>query len=159
MGSLFILYGAIVVIAAALAATVIWASRPLWVKSLAIALATLLMPIAYAGYAELLGRPKPVSAESIADQGDEIFVVAAEMDEPRAIYLWLRFRGTRAPRAYALPWNIETAKQLRRALQQAEAQGTAVRMRGVSQPDRDTQAPLFYPAPHPALPPKQPSSS
>ncbi len=83
-------------------------------------------------------------------------VLGANMREGEAIYLWLQFDEAPEPRAYVLPWSLETAKQLQRATGRAEAQGTAVRMRRPFESEPDPNAPLFYAAPQPPLPPKTP---
>ncbi len=83
-------------------------------------------------------------------------VLGASMREGEAIYLWLQFDEAPEPRAYVLPWSLETAKQLQRATGRAEAQGTAVRMRRPFASEPDANEPLFYAAPQPPLPPKTP---
>ncbi len=88
----------------------------------------------------------------------EATVLGASMRENEAIYLWLQFDGGSEPRAYVLPWHMETAKQLHQAMQQADANGTAVRMRRPFESDHDPNEPMFYAEPQPALPSKVPRS-
>ena len=156
MDHVIYLYGAFVLIAAALAGITIRAPRALWVKISALVLAALLMVTAYASLADLLGRPKSIRMEWAKSALPEATVLAASMREGKAIYLWLRFDGTSEPRAYVLPWKMATAKRLQNAMGQAQAQGTAVRMARPFQSNRDPNTPLFYAEPQPALPPKTP---
>ena len=156
MPHLMYLFTAVVVIAAALAGIAVWAPRALWVKVSALVLAALLMAGAYGGLVDLLGRPKPATMEWVMGAAPEATVLGASLRENEAIYLWLQFDETPAPRAYVLPWSLETAKQLQKATQQAEAQGSAVRMRRPFESTPDPNEPLFYAEPQPPLPPKPP---
>lgn len=102
-----------------------------------------------------LGAPRP--AMFGVPQGT---VVAFSLDEPRAIYVWLQPPDARAPVAIALPWHESDAAALHRAAQQAKATHAVLKMRGQSGgangiPGLHAMAPMFYPAPAPALPPKQ----
>lgn len=154
MDSLIYLYGAIVLVAAALAAIAIRAPRPLPLRAGAVVLAGALMAIGYAGFAELLGRPKPTNLEWAARNVSEATVVAAEMHEGEAIYLWLRLDEIPEPRAYVLPWSMAAARQLHQAQGRAEEAGTEVRMRGpFTDADLGGER-MFYAAPQPPLPPK-----
>lgn len=157
MDHLMYLYAAVVIIAAALAAIAVGAPRALWVKFSALVLAAFLMAIGYASLVDLLGKPKPADMEWAARTVPEATVIAATMEENRAIYLWLLLEDGVGPRAYALPWSLQSAKQLQRAMQQAEAEGTAVRIRRPFEASEDPDEPLFYAEPQPALPPKLPT--
>ncbi len=154
MDSLIYLYGAIVLIAAALAAIAIRAPRPLALRAGAIVLAGALMATGYAGFAELLGRPKPADLEWAARNISEVTVLASEMREGEAIYLWLQLDDLREPRAYALPWSMAAARQLHRARGEAEEAGTTVRMRTPFRDPDEGGERMFYAAPQPPLPPK-----
>ena len=126
----------------------------MWLRSGAIVLSALLMATAYAGFSELLGRPKPADLEWAARNAEEAVVLAAEMQEGEAIYLWLRVDDAAEPRAYVLPWSMEMAKQLHRAQGQAQQQGTQVRMRGPFIDADEGGERMFYAAPQEPLPPK-----
>ena len=152
MDHLMYLFVAVVVIASALTTIAVWAPRAVWIKIVALAIAALLMPTAYAGLVQLLGKPKPVTLEWATVP--EATVLAATMVEGEAIYLWLQFDEVPEPRAYVLPWSTERARQLDQATRQAGSEGTAVRMRRLFEPDPDANEPLFYAKPQPALPPK-----
>jgi hypothetical protein len=154
MDSLIYLYSAIVLVAAALAAIAIRSPAPLALRAGAVVLAGALMATGYAGFAELLGRPKPASLEWAARNTPEATVLAAEMREGEAIYLWLQIEDFREPRAYVLPWSLAAAQQLHQARGRADEAGTAVRMRGPFRDADEGGERMFYAAPQPPLPPK-----
>lgn len=97
----------------------------------------------YWAWGSVQGWPK-----FIALPNEEVPVLAYSLDENVAIYIWVQ-EGE--PRAYRLPWDMETAKQLRRAGQQAEQQGGRLMMRRKGFPEGDR---IFYPEPVKELPPK-----
>lgn len=154
MNSLTWLHAVTVLLAAGLAAVAIRSPRSLTLRSGAVVLAGLLMAAGYAGYAELLGRPKPAGFEWAERNVAEADVIAAQLREGEAIYLWLRLQGDAEPRAYALPWSMQVARQLHRAQSAAERRGTGVRMRGPFRQSREEGERMFYVAPQPPLPPK-----
>jgi len=154
MANLIYLYGALVLVAAALAAIAIRAPRPLALRAAAVALAGALMATGYAGFAELLGRPKPADLEWAARNTPEATVLASEMREGEAIYLWLQLENAGEPRAYVLPWSTDAARQLHEAQGRAEDTGTEVRMRSPFTDADEGGERMFYAAPQPALPPK-----
>jgi len=154
MGSLIHLYGALVLVAAALAAIAIRAPRPLALRAAAVALAGALMATGYAGFTELLGRPKPADLEWAARNASDATVLAAEMREGEAIYLWLNLENDGEPRAYVLPWSKDTARQLHEAQGRAEDNGTEVRLRNPFNEADEGGERMFYAAPQEALPPK-----
>jgi hypothetical protein len=125
--TLFFVLG--VVLACGLASIAIWSPRKLWVKGTALAMAAALFGIGYAGFASMLSRPKPMSMAWAEQQIGEANLVGSSMVEGQAIYVWLQFDGSPEPRAFALPWDIRAAQQLQQALQEAEANGTGVRMK------------------------------
>lgn len=159
MDHLIYLYTAAVVIAAALASIAVWAPRSLWLKLSALVLSGLLMSTAYTGLVNLLGRPKPANLEWAMAAVPDATVLGATMRENEAIYLWLKFAEYPEPQSYALPWNLEMAKELQKAMRQAEGRGTKVRMRKPFEPSLDRVEPMFYAEPQPALPPKEPVNS
>ncbi len=147
----FLLAGAV------LASISIWAPRRMRWKLSAVGLSAVLAITAYASLVDLLGRPKPVKMEWASAMLPEATVVATELREPEAIYLWLRFDDRATPRAYALPWSLDTARQLQQMMKRAEQSGSAVRVRQDFARSIDTNEPLFYVAPQEALPPKSAS--
>lgn len=148
------LFGLAAVTAAVLASIAIWAPRALLAKAGALGCAALFMPLGYAGYSELLSRPKPVELEWWLSQADEATVLGSQMREGSGLYLWLQVQGTEEPRAYRLPWDRKTAEELQQALDEAERNGTGVRMRLPFEASLDRREPKFYALPQPALPPK-----
>ncbi len=154
MDSPFTLYTLVVFIAAALAAIAIWAPRGLVLKTSALLLAAVLMVLGYAGFMEIIGRPKPMSVEWATEAIEDSAVVATRLREGEGIYLWLERRGTTEPRAYVLAWDPSNARQLQQALRQAEDQGTVVRMGAINDTRRAIDQPLFYAEPQTAPPAK-----
>ncbi len=159
MDYLMYLYTSAVVIAAALASIAVWAPRTLWLKLSALVLSGLLMATAYTGLVNLLGRPKPANLEWALAAVPDATVLGATMRENEAIYLWLKFEGNPEPQSYVLPWNLEKAKELQKAMRQARGRGTKVRMRKPFEPSLDRAEPMFYAEPQPALPLKEPVNS
>lgn len=158
MDNLIYLFGAAVLLASALAAIGIWAPRRLWMKAVAVGLTALLSASAYASYAELLSKPKPVSLEWAQRSASEATVLAASLKENVAIYLWLQFEGADSPRAYVLPWSREAAEQLQQAMREAEEQGTGVQMESPFETDRQPADIVFHAAAQPA-PPHKPGAA
>jgi hypothetical protein len=146
------------VVAAALAGILglisIWAPRRLVIKGMALATATLFLPVAYASLVELLSKPKPVDLEWWQNDTAEAEVVASRLVEEEGIYLWLQLPEIPEPRAYVLPWDRASAEQLQQALREAEQRGSGVQMRLPFEPSLDPLEPKFYAMPQPALPPK-----
>ena len=148
------LYIILVVAVAALAGIVVRAPARLSFKIAAIGLTATLFGVGYASEIELLGRPKPMNQEWAQANVSEATVIASELKEDVAIYVWLALDGELEPRAYRLPWDLETAIQLQKAGQQAEITGTGVRMRRPFSNRSNTDEPLFYAQPQTPLPEK-----
>lgn len=146
------------VIGAALAATLssiaIWAPRSVKIKVSALVCAALFLPVAYIGLNDILSRPKPIQLETAHRQLEEVGVLSSLMKENEGIYLWLQLPDVEEPRAYKLPWSEETAKQLHKANQEAEAKGTEVQMKKPFETTVDNREAVFYAAPQVAPPPK-----
>lgn len=144
---------------AALATISIWSNHRLLLKSGAILIVALTLPAAYLTILDLLSRPKPVSLEWGARDLSEATVIGAHLKEGDRIFLWLHVEGLDEPRYYVLPWDEQLAKQLYGAQQEAEAEGTEVRMnRPFAHKNMESEM-MFYALPQPAPPPKQNSSS
>ena len=152
-----VFFSAFVLAGGVLASIAIWAPRRMRWKISAVGLSAVLAVTAYASLIDLLGRPKPVEMEWASAMLPGATVVASELREPEAIYLWLRFDDQATPRAYALPWSLDTARQLQQMMQQAERRGSAVRIRQDFAKNIDTNEPLFYVVPQEAPPPKSAS--
>ena len=154
MNNLPYLFAVAVLLAGGLATIAIWAPRRLGPKAGALACAALFMPVGYAGFSDLLSRPKPVALEWWLAHAQEATVLGSQMREGTSLYLWLQVDGEPEPRAYRLPWDQRTAQQLQAALDEAQRNGTQARMRLPFEPTLDAREPKFYAPPQPALPPK-----
>ena len=110
------------------------------------------------GLSELMGRPKPVALQHPAISGEDVIVIALTVEEDTRIWLWVVREGRSEPRAYALPWSTEAAKQLREAeaQTQGEREGGKVKMRvtAANNETEEAEEPMFYVAPQVPLPPK-----
>lgn len=145
---------AAVALVGSLALITVWAPRRLAAKLLAICLAALCIPAAYAATIDLLSRPKPVALEWWLQHAEEATVLGSQIHEGEGIHLWLQLDGALEPRAYVLPWDRETAEQLQAALSEAHERGSELRMRMPFEQSLDNREPKFYAMPQPALPPK-----
>ena len=120
----------------------------------ALGLTAMLMLVSYTGFSELMSRPKPVSLEWLRGGTSPATVTASHLRENEAIYLWLVFKGQTEPRAYSLPWNIDMARELRRAENQAAQRQSKVMMKSLSARKGNESEPVFHVPPRPAPPPK-----
>ena len=124
-----------------------------WQRAASATLFVVLIGLAYAGSAELLGRPKPLRLEWRDAQKAQ--VLGSSMRENEAIYVWLQFGDGSEPRAYRLPWSIQAAQQLQTAAQEGAANGTGVEMTmSAGDSGLDDRELKFYATPQPALPDK-----
>jgi hypothetical protein len=152
--SLPLLFGAATLVAAYLATIGIGAPGRPARRLRALLAACLFMPLAYGGFAELLGKPKPVTLEWWLGRAPEATVLASSLREGRSIHLWLQLDGVDEPRAYVLPWSRHLAEQLQATERAAAEDGSGVRMRLPFEPTLDDREPRFYALPQPAPPPK-----
>lgn len=141
-------------LAGLLATIAIWSPRSLKLKVSALLCASLFLPLGYISLNDILSRPKPISLESAHKQLEEVRIVSAMMKEDIGIYLWLQLPEVTEPRSYKLPWSTEVAKQLHKAQQEAEAEGTEVKMKKPFEKNLDTRDAIFYAAPQAAPPAK-----
>lgn len=155
MSELTALFAVLGGLAFVLANVAVWAPRRLRVKLGALITAAVFLPMTYFALSEMLGRPKPVATEWLRGALAEATVLGSQMQEGKAIYLWLALEGTAEPRAYALPWSEKLARQLHGARRSAEASGTRVKMRLPFENSLDRRDRVFYAAPQSAPPEKQ----
>lgn len=154
MTFLIVVFAVIVVSASALASLAVWSSRGPWPKGAALALSTVLIVSGFAGLIELLGIPKPARLDITDASTKDAKVLATSVREGEMIYVWLQPKDADEPRAYAMPWEDNQARQLFRALDEAQANGSEVRVRGsLTSRGLYKDAP-FYVAPQEPLPPK-----
>lgn len=155
MSSLVPLFAGLALLACGLASIAVWSPRRPAAKLAALLLALLLLPLGYLALVDLPGRPKPVRDEWLHARATEAVVLAFDLQEGKAIHLWLRLPGLEEPRAYRLPWSLPLARQLQEAARAAEKSGTEVAMRRPFESSLDDREPKAYPLPQPALPPKE----
>lgn len=127
-----------------------------WQRAASVGLFVLLVAFVYGGMIEVLGRAKPARLEWRDLQQAE--VLGSSMRENEAIFVWLQLPGDPEPRAYVLPWSMDTAQGLQTAMEESEANGNGVQMTMSGQPGLDEREPMFYAPPQPALPDKNYSS-
>lgn len=144
----------IVVLATGIALIAIRGNQTIVIRGGALGLTAMLMATGYAGLTELMSRPKPATLEWLRAGTSPTTVTASHLRENEAIYLWLVFKGETEPRAYSLPWNIEMARQLRRAERKAAERQSKVKMKSLRTRDGDKAEPVFHVPPRPAPPPK-----
>ncbi len=156
MDDVLIIYLVMTGLAGLLAAISIWTPRKSWLKFTALVTTSLFLPAAYLGLVHLLSRPKPADLEWLHRQLPQATVISARMAENQGIYLWLELEGVEEPRAYALPWSQELARQIHQAQRAAEKRGSAVKMAKPFQRSLDNREKKFFAAPQEPLPAKQP---
>lgn len=132
----------------------IWSRHRPWIRAGALAVALLFLPLAYASYASLLSKPKPVALEWWLGEAGEATVLSSSLKEDVGIFLWLKLAEVDEPRAYVLPWSRDLAEQLQAAAREAEEQNGQLQMRLPFEPSLDELEPKFYAMPQPAMPPK-----
>ncbi len=155
MVDIITLFAIVGILATVLAAIGLAAPRKFWIKVSALVTIALFLPTAYAALAELLSRPKPVRIEWAERNAPHATVLGAQLQEGKAIYLWLMLKGHDEPRAYVLPWNKRMARQLHETRREARRKGSKVMMRLPFKKPRDDGPRMFYAPPQPPLPPKQ----
>ncbi|RMF36304.1 MAG: hypothetical protein D6754_11630 [Alphaproteobacteria bacterium] len=154
MTDLFFAFLALLVLTVALAALVIQSPARIAVKAGALVLAAGVLAAGYIAGTAILGRPKPARLEVLQRDTEEVSIVASMNVEGEAIHLWLLLPDETTPRAYTLPWSEQTAEALRKAQEEAEANGTRVRMRRPFRRSDDTSDQEFYAPPQPPMPEK-----
>ena len=134
LGIFFIIF---IALATVLANIGIWAPRIIWVRYCAVVIAALFIPAAYASVSDLLSRPKPASIEWFHRNASEATVISARIVEGKSINLWPQLSGEAEPRAYVLPYDKKTAKQLHEARKSVKRKGTKMRMKNLFAKRRD----------------------
>lgn len=145
-------YSVMVVTASILAGITLWARVRRWMKVLCLGLTAIWFVTAYGALADLLSRPKPVDLEFANSKVAEAEVIAGRIIENEAIFVWLGLENEVQPRAYQLPWDLQLAEELRKALEEGKANGTQAFMRLPFEPTLDHEEPRFYALPQPRLP-------
>lgn len=155
MDDLLLLFAFATALIALLTNIGLWSQHKLRVKLGALAVAALFLPTSYFAMVSLLSRPKPIVLEWTPPKADETTVIAAQMREDVAIYLWIQRPDSSEPRSYVLPWDEQLARQLHEAQRAAEEDGGTVQVRLPPMlKNLDPAERMFYATPPPALPPK-----
>ena len=122
--TVYYLFAAGLAVTAVLAAIAIRAPRTLALRTAAIVLTALFIPLAYASLTTLLSRPKPVDFAWFERNAETAHVLGIKLDEGNAIYLWLHVDGYDKPGFYVLPWRQSDAEHFQ------ETYDAAVKQRG-----------------------------
>jgi len=149
---------ALVVVVLALSAIAIASPRRFLVKILAVACMIFACVIGYVGFADLLGRPKPIKLEWIHRNAPTATVLGVDITEGVGIYLMLKLPEMPEPHLYKFPWDRDFAEKLQKGLRGAERQGTKLMLKFPFEPsldDREFPHTEFYLLPQPATPPKE----
>ena len=126
MKVLFIIFIALLAVTALLATIAIWSQRRTPVRTLAVVLTALFIPIGYLTVTELLSQPKPMQHEWFKQHVDEATLLGVSVRENQAIYLWLRLDDSLEPRYYVLPWQQQLAEKLQNLIDEAIRDGASV---------------------------------
>lgn len=126
MNDLFLLFAVLLGLVALLASIAIWSQRRTPIRSVAVILTALFIPIGYLGVVELLSQPKPMHHEWFKRHVDEATLLGVSVREGEAIYLWLRLDESLEPRYYVLPWQQQLAEKLQMLVDEAIRDGAAV---------------------------------
>ncbi|MFT5112879.1 MAG: hypothetical protein ACI8P9_002207 [Parasphingorhabdus sp.] len=148
-----LLYAVLLLTASLLGVIAVWSRRRLLVRLAATGVFIAIAAVGMYALLDLLSRPKPSALEMSSKDVEEALVLAVNVDEGKAIYVWLRLPAQREPRAYAFPWSLEMASELKKAIKQAADDRTSLHMRQPFDPSNEIrQAPRFYSLPPERLP-------
>jgi hypothetical protein len=123
---LFLVFITLLVVTALLASIAIWSHRRTPVRTVAVVLTALFIPVAYLGVNQLLSQPKPMHHEWFKRHVDEATLLGVSVREGEAIYLWLRLDDSLEPRYYVLPWQQQLAEKLQNIIDEAIREGASV---------------------------------
>ena len=90
-------------------------------KIAALVALALLVPAGYASVSELLGRPKPADNAWLEDFTTYHTVIAWDIHEDKAIYLWLEMPDGQEPRVFAFAYDTATVSRLQKAGERAKS--------------------------------------
>jgi hypothetical protein len=125
---LFVVFSGLLFVVSVLATIAIWSQRRTPVRTLAVIMTALFIPIGYLGVTELLSQPKPMQHEWFKRHVDEATLLGVSVREGEAIYLWLRLDDSLEPRYYVLPWQQQLAEKLQNLVDEAIREGASVRI-------------------------------
>lgn len=159
MKELFIVFSGLLFVVAVLATIAIWSQRRTPVRTLAVILTALFIPIGYLGVTELLSQPKPMQHEWFKRHVDEATLLGVSVREGEAIYLWLRLDDSLEPRYYVLPWQQQLAEKLQNLVDEAIREGASVSISDpFSRKSFDNLGSLNMRIVRPPMPPMKPPS-
>ncbi len=92
-----------------------------WRKTAAVLALLALIPAGYLATTELLGRPKPASTAFLETFVEFRKVIAYDIHEDEAIFLWLDMGGGEEPRVFAFPYDKQTVSELQKAAERSES--------------------------------------
>lgn len=159
MKELFIVFSGLLFVVAVLATIAIWSQRRTPVRTLAVIMTALFIPIGYLGVTELLSQPKPMQHEWFKRHVDEATLLGVSVREGEAIYLWLRLDDSLEPRYYVLPWQQQLAEKLQNLIDEAIRDGASVSISDpFSRKSFDNLGSLNMRIVRPPMPPMKPPS-
>lgn len=126
MDDLFFVFIALLAVVAVLASIAVWSHRRTLVRTLAVGLTALFIPLGYLTVTQLLSQPKPMEHEWFKRHVDEAVLLGVSLREGEAIYLWLRLDDSLEPRFYVLPWQQQLAEKLQNIVDEAIQEGASV---------------------------------
>ncbi|MBT5432455.1 MAG: hypothetical protein P8Q36_14310 [Alphaproteobacteria bacterium] len=108
-----------------LIAVIAWAAvmahGRMWRKVAALTALLALIPVGYVAIYELMGLPKPASTAFLNDFSRNHVVLAYDIHEDEAIFLWFEMPDGAEPRVFAFPYDSATVKRLQDASDEATA--------------------------------------
>jgi hypothetical protein len=163
MFQMILFFIAIVGVTAVLASIAIWSPRRTPIRTTAVVLTALFIPLGYLGLSELLSQPKPMHHEWFKRHVDEATVLSVSVREGEAIYLWLRLDESLEPRYYVLPWRRELAEKLQNLIDEAIRENATVTIKnpfsGKAYDDLGSLNVNIIPPPAPLMKPPPPAPS
>jgi hypothetical protein len=109
----------------ALACVIAWAAvfarGRLWRKIAALLALVALVPAIFVAVSELLGLPKPASTAWLENLTEYHRVIAYDVHESEAIFLWLDAGDGKEPRVFSIPYDKETLTRLQGAEDRASS--------------------------------------
>ena len=109
----------------ALACVIAWAAvfarGRLWRKVAALLALVALVPAIFVAVSELLGLPKPASTAWLENLTEYQRVIAYDVHENQAIFLWLDAGDGTEPRVFSIPYDKETLTRLQGAEDRASS--------------------------------------
>jgi hypothetical protein len=148
--SLLMVWAAVAALSLVLGLIALRATDSAGIRALVVAIVVVVSAVTYGGGERVLGNARPVSFE-IVKPAEPSRVLYTQAVRGKGIYLLVATE--KSPTYFKLPWSEKTAKELRKALEQAEQNQMPLMFR--FERSLDDRKPMFYAMPQPALPEKQ----